>query len=44
MPTYEVEINGETFEIDAPDDNSVQLAVRQLQGQSAAPQGRHLSL
>lgn len=35
MPTYEVEVNGQTFEIDAPDDNSVQLAVRQLQGQPA---------
>lgn len=32
MPTYEVEINGQTFEIEAPDDQSVQLAVRQLQG------------
>lgn len=36
MPTYEVEINGETFEIEAPDDQSVKLAVRQLQ--SGAPQ------
>ncbi len=35
MPTYEVEINGQTFEIEAPDDQSVQLAVRQLQGQGA---------
>lgn len=42
MPTYEVEVNGQTFEIDAPDDQAVQLAVRQLQGQSAekpAPDG-----
>ena len=42
MPTYEVEINGESFEIEAPDDQSVQLAVRQLQGQGAqapAPDG-----
>lgn len=43
MPTYEVEINGQTFEIDAPDDQAVQLAVRQLQGQTAeqpaAPDG-----
>lgn len=42
MPTYEVDINGQTFEIEAPDDQSVQLAVRQLQGQSAqapAPDG-----
>lgn len=39
MPTYEVEVNGQTFEIEAPDDQSVQLAVRQLQGGSApAPQ------
>lgn len=35
MPTYEVEVNGQTFEIEAPDDQSVQLAVRQLQGQQA---------
>lgn len=42
MPTYEVEVNGQTFEIEAPDDQSVQLAVRQLQGQGAqqpAPDG-----
>lgn len=31
MPTYEIEMNGQTFEIDAPDDKSVQLAIRQLQ-------------
>jgi hypothetical protein len=31
VPTYEVQINGQTFEIDAPDDASVNLAVRQLQ-------------
>ena len=46
MATYEVEINGQTYEIEAPDDQSVQLAVRQLQSQvgaPAAPQGRHLS-
>lgn len=34
MPTYEVQVNGQTFEIEAPDDNSVQLAVRQLQSES----------
>ena len=34
MPTYEVQVNGQTFEIEAPDDNSVQLAVRQLQNES----------
>ena len=42
MATYEVEINGQTYEIEAPDDQAVQLAVRQLQGQSAqqpAPDG-----
>lgn len=33
MPTYEVTIGGEQFEIDAPDDASVQLAVKQLQSQ-----------
>ena len=31
MATYEVEINGQSFEIDAPDDESVKLAVRRLQ-------------
>ncbi|QIG75014.1 hypothetical protein EVC14_016 [Rhizobium phage RHph_I3_18] len=36
MPTYEVEVNGQTFEIDAPDDQAVNLAVRQLQGQTEA--------
>lgn len=43
MPTYEVEINGQTFEIEAPDDQSVQLAVRQLsqeqQPDEAQPDG-----
>ena len=38
MPTYEVEVNGQTFEIEAPDDQSVQLAVRQLQGQAEQPE------
>lgn len=42
MPTYEVEVNGQKYEIDAPDDNAVQIAVRQLQG-VGKPQGRHLS-
>ncbi|MDE1991670.1 MAG: hypothetical protein KGI75_04170 [Rhizobiaceae bacterium] len=41
MPTYEVEMNGQKYEIDAPDDNAVQLAVKQLHdqqgGQNAAP-------
>ncbi len=37
MPTYEVELNGQKFEIDAPDDAAVNLAVKQLQTQSAAP-------
>lgn len=36
MPTYEVEINGETFEIEAPDDQSVTLAVKQLSAQQPA--------
>ncbi len=46
MATYEVEVNGQTYEIEAPDDQAVQLAVRQLQSQAGAPatpQGRHLS-
>lgn len=34
MPTYEVEVNGQTFEIDAPDDQAVQLAVKQLHSQT----------
>ncbi len=38
MPTYEVELNGQKFEIDAPDDSAVNLAVKQLQSQSAAPE------
>ncbi|NZD53518.1 hypothetical protein [Rhizobium leguminosarum] len=42
MPTYTVELNGETFDIDAPNDDAVRAAVRQLQGQqpsaAAAPQ------
>ncbi|TAX92015.1 hypothetical protein ELH97_08785 [Rhizobium leguminosarum] len=42
MPTYTVEVNGETFDIDAPNDDAVRAAVRQLQGQqppaAAAPQ------
>lgn len=45
MPTYEVEVNGQTFEIDAPDDSAVQLAVRQLQGQqpqTQSPAGQKL--
>jgi len=36
MPTYEVDINGQTFEIDAADDVAVQLAVRQLAGSKEA--------
>lgn len=36
MPTYEVELNGQKFEIDAPDDASVNLAVKQLQAQPPA--------
>lgn len=37
MPTYEVEINGQTFEIEAPDDQSVTLAVKQLHAQENTP-------
>ncbi|MBY5579620.1 hypothetical protein HFO52_03170 [Rhizobium leguminosarum] len=36
MPTYTVEVNGETFDIDAPNDDAVRAAVRQLQGQQPA--------
>ncbi|NNG72347.1 hypothetical protein HLI18_21250 [Rhizobium laguerreae] len=36
MPTYEIEMNGQKFEIDAPDDASVNLAVKQLQAQPPA--------
>lgn len=39
MPTYEVEVNGQKFDIDAPDDNAVQMAVRQLQGQKNSSEG-----
>ncbi|MBY5788671.1 hypothetical protein HFN56_00475 [Rhizobium leguminosarum] len=37
MPTYTVEVNGESFDIDAPNDEAVRAAVRQLQGQQPAP-------
>jgi hypothetical protein len=36
MPTYTVEVNGESFDIDAPNDEAVRAAVRQLQGQQPA--------
>ncbi|EJK83531.1 hypothetical protein [Rhizobium sp. AP16] len=39
MPTYQIEMNGQTFQIDAPDDASVNLAVKQLQSQGGAPAG-----
>lgn len=34
MPTYEVDLNGQKFEIEAPDDKALSLAVKQLQAQS----------
>lgn len=33
MATYEIEMNGQKFSIDAPDDQAVTLAVKQLQAQ-----------
>lgn len=36
MPTYEIEMNGQKYQIDAPDDQAVQLAVRQLSTQAPA--------
>jgi len=36
MPTYEIEMNGQKYQIDAPDDQAVQMAVKQLQSQSPA--------
>lgn len=36
MPTYEVELNGQKYEIDAPDDATVNLAVKQLQAKPPA--------
>lgn len=36
MPTYEVEMNGQKFEIDAPDDQAMSLAVKQLQARPDA--------
>lgn len=42
MPTYTVEVNGETFDIDAPNDDAVRAAVRQLQGQQPAAPAPHL--
>ncbi|ANL34115.1 hypothetical protein [Rhizobium phaseoli] len=36
MPTYTVEVNGESFDIDAPNDEAVRAAVRQLQEKKPA--------
>lgn len=36
MPTYEVEMNGQKYEVEAPDDQALSLAVKQLQSQSPA--------
>lgn len=39
MATYEIEMNGQKFSIDAPDDQAVTLAVKQLQAQQGAQSG-----
>lgn len=36
MPTYEVEVNGQKFEIEAPDDNAASAAVTKLKAAPAA--------
>jgi hypothetical protein len=33
MPTYEVEVNGKPFEVEAPDEQGVMLAIKQIQSQ-----------
>lgn len=40
MPKYEVDINGQKFEIEAPDDNAMTLAVKHLQQQKS---GQHFT-
>lgn len=34
MPTYEIEMNGERYQIEAPDDNAASQAIKSLQGNS----------
>lgn len=36
MPTYEVDLNGQTFEIEAPDEASLSVAVKKLQSNGGA--------
>lgn len=38
MATYEVEMNGQKYEVEAPDEQSLSIAVKQLQSETAAPQ------
>lgn len=37
MPIYEVEIGGKTYEVDAPDEQSLTLAIRQMNTSQGAP-------
>lgn len=46
MPTYEVEMGGQKYQIEAPDDQGLSLAIKQLQGEAPsapAPDGGGLS-
>lgn len=38
MATYEVEMNGQKYEVEAPDEQSLSIAVKQLQSESPTPQ------
>lgn len=37
MATYQVEVNGQTFEIEAPDEKALSIAIGQLQSQGGIP-------
>jgi hypothetical protein len=43
MPTYEIEMNGQQFEVEAPDDASASKAIQGLQGRPQAPQSAEQS-
>ncbi|WP_434733766.1 hypothetical protein NL154_05710 [Rhizobium sp. YTUHZ044] len=38
MPRYEVEMNGQRFEVEAPDDQALSLAVKKMQADAGVPQ------
>lgn len=43
MPTYEIEMNGQQFEVEAPDDAAASKAIQGLQGRPQAPQSAEQS-